>query len=117
MMLWLGPFAPSAMPEQWREMQRRYQAVGVRADDPWDEELPKHAKISAYDPLAGRLTLLNTSSSAERAAHANWRERREAYFTELFPRLDDRLLVHNTADPLQNVIAWFHRHRHGGARA
>ena len=116
-LLWLGPFAPAGMPDLWRELQQRHQAVGVRADDPWDVELPRDAKFSAYDPLAGRLTLINTSSAAERAAHANWRERRESYFAELFPRLDDRLIVHNTSDPLQSLIAWFHRHRHGGARA
>ncbi len=91
--------------------------VGVRADDPWDLELPRNAKFSAYDPLAGRLTLLNTASSAERAAHAAWRERREEYFAEMFPRRDDRMIVGNVEDPLQSLIAWFHRHRHGGARS
>lgn len=116
-LLWFGPFIPQGMPELWRELQQRYQAVGVRADDPWDLELPRNAKLSAYDPLAGRLTLLNTVSSAERAAHAAWRERREAHFLEMFPRVEDRLIVGNAEDPLQSLIAWFHRHRHGGARA
>jgi len=120
-LLWLGPFAPAEMPEAWRELQQRYQAVGVRADDAWDRELPDSAQFAAYDPLAGRLTTIDTSSSAERAAHARWRERREAHFTHLFPRLDDRLTVRNTEDPLQALVAWFHRHRqHGrerGARA
>jgi uncharacterized protein (DUF58 family) len=112
-LLWFGPFAPAGMPNLWRELQQRHQAVGVRADDPWDEELPRDAKFPAYDPISGRLTLLNTSSAAERAAHAQWRARREAYFAELFPSLDDRMIVPNTADPLDTLIAWFHRHRHG----
>lgn len=116
-LLWFGPFAPQGMPELWRELQQRYQAVGVRADDPWDVELPHNAQFPAYDPLAGRLTLLNTASSAERAAHAAWRERREKYFLEMFPRRDDQLIVRNVDDPLQSLIAWFHRHRHGGAGA
>jgi hypothetical protein len=116
-LLWFGPFTPAVPPDLWRELQQRHQAVGVRADDPWDAELPRNAKFSAYDPLAGRLTLLNTSSAAERAAHASWRERREAHFAALFPRLDDRLIVRNTDDPLQSLIAWFHRHRHRGADA
>jgi hypothetical protein len=115
-LLWFSPFAPQGMPETWRELQQRYQAIGVRADDPWDVELPRDVKLPAYDPLAGRLTLLNTASSAERAAHAVWRERREEYFQEMFPRSDDRLIVGNGHDPLQTLIAWFHRHRHGGAR-
>jgi uncharacterized protein (DUF58 family) len=116
-LLWFSPFAPQAMPEMWRELQQRYQAVGVRADDPWDLELPRNAKFSAYDPLAGRLTLLNTASSSERAAHAAWRERREEYFADMFPRSDDRMIVGNVDDPLQSLIAWFHRHRHGGRRS
>ncbi len=116
-LLWFGPFAPQPMPEQWRELQYRHQVVGVRADDPWDVELPRTARFSAYDPLAGRLTLLDTASSAERAAHAAWRDRREAHFSEMFPRSDDQLRVRNEDDPLQTLIAWFHRHRHGGARA
>lgn len=115
-LLWFGAFAPAVMPELWRELQQRYQAVGVRADDAWDVELPKGAQLSAYDPIAGRLTLLDTSSATERAAHASWRERREAYFAELFPRLDDRMIVGNAEDPLQSLIEWFHRHRTGAVR-
>ena len=116
-LLWFGPFAPNGMPDLWRDLQQRHQAVGVRADDPWDAELPRNAKLSAYDPLSGRLTLLNTSSSAERASHADWRERRDAHFTDLFPRLDDRLVVRNTEDPLESLVAWFHRHGRGRARS
>jgi hypothetical protein len=116
-LLWFSAFVPQAMPDMWRELQQRYQAVGVRADDPWDVELPSNAKLSAYDPLAGRLTLLNTASSAERSAHAAWRQRREEYFAEMFPRNDDRMIVGNIDDPLQSLIAWFHRHRHGAARS
>jgi hypothetical protein len=35
----------------------------------------------------------------------------------LFPRLDDRLKLSNTEDPLQALVAYFHRHRRGGAAA
>jgi uncharacterized protein (DUF58 family) len=116
-LLWLGPFAPAAMPEAWRELQRRYQTVGIRADDSWDAELPENAQFAAYDPLAGCLTTIDTSAPAERAAHRRWREQREAHFAHLFPRLDDRLKIRNTEDPLQALVAYFHRHRHSGAAA
>jgi uncharacterized protein (DUF58 family) len=119
-LLWLGPFAPAPLPDAWRELQQRYQIVGVRADDAWDAELPPAAEFAAYDPLSGRLTTLNTSSAAERAAHGRWRARREAYFEDLFPRLDDRLNVRNADDPLQALIGYFHCHGHrhrSGARA
>lgn len=116
-LLWFGPFVPAGVSGAWRELQQRHQAVGVRADDPWDAELPRDVKFPAYDPLAGRLTFINTASQAERAAHASWREQRETYFTDLFPRLDDRLIVDNTSDPLQSLVAWFHRHSRGHRRA
>jgi len=116
-LLWMGPFAPGPMPEAWRDLQRRYQTVGVRADDAWDFQLPDDARVAAYDPLAGRLTTLDTSSAAQRDAHAGWRERREAWFSELFPHLDDRLKVRNTEDPLHALISWFRRHRPAARRS
>ncbi len=115
--LWLGAFTPSDIPSSWRELQQRYQAIGIRADDAWDAELPHNAQFPAYDPIAGRLTTINTASSAERTAHARWRERRERYFEELFPRLNDRLTVQNTEDPLDALIAYFHRHGRGSRPA
>jgi hypothetical protein len=116
-LIWLGAFSPASMPDAWRELQQRYQTVGIRADDPWDVELPRSAQFSAYDPISGSLTTIDTSSPAERAAHAKWVERRDAHFTTLFPRLDDRLTVGNSEDPLEAVIAYFHRHRRDRATA
>jgi hypothetical protein len=105
------------MPAAWRELQQRYQTVGIRADDQWDEELPHSAEFPAYDPVSGSLTTIDTSSPAERMAHAKWRERREAHFNNLFPRLEDRLTVGNSEDPLEAVISYFHRHRRTRASA
>jgi uncharacterized protein (DUF58 family) len=116
-LLWFGPFVPSPLPEGWRELQRRYQTVGVRADDAWDRELPENAQFAAYDPIAGCLTTLNTSAPGERAAYRRWRGQREAHFAYLFPQLTDRLKVSNTEDPLQALVAYFHRHRSGGGVA
>lgn len=108
--LWFGAFAPADLPDCWRELQQRCQTVGVRAIDPWDMELPAGAQLTVYDPISGYLTNLDTSSPAERAAHARWRERHEAHFENLFPRLDDRLTLWNSEDPLTELIAYFRRH-------
>jgi hypothetical protein len=116
-LLWLGPFAPAPLPEAWRELQRRYQTVGIRADDAWDSELPENKQFAAYDPLAGRLTTIDTSAPAQRAAHRRWRGQREGHFAHLFPRLDGRLKIRNTEDPVQALVAYFHRHRRSGAAA
>jgi uncharacterized protein (DUF58 family) len=116
-LIWLGPFVPSAIPAGWRELQQRFQTVGIRADDPWDSELPENAQFAAYDPLAGRLTTIDTSAPAQRAAHRRWRGEREAHFAHLFPRLDDRLKIRNVEDPLHAIVAYFHRHRHSGRAA
>jgi uncharacterized protein (DUF58 family) len=112
-LLWLGPFLPGSMPEAWRELQRRYQTVGVRAEDTWDSELPDDVRFAAYDPLAARLTTIDTSAVATKSAHRRWRGEREAHFSHLFPRIDDRLKVRNTEDPLTAIVGYFHRHRHG----
>jgi Protein of unknown function DUF58 len=116
-LLWFGPFMPAPLPEGWRELQRRYQTVGVRADDPWDIELPADAQFAAYDPIAGCLTTIDTSSPAERSAHRRWRGEREGHLTHLFPRHEERLKILNTEDPLQALMAYFHRNRRGGAAA
>jgi uncharacterized protein (DUF58 family) len=116
-LLWFGPFVPSETPESWRGLQQRYRTVGIRADDPWDEKLPEVGNLTAYDPLAGRLTTINTSSSAEQAAHRRWREGREKWMAHLFPQVNDRMQVRNTDDPLDALAAFFHRNRYSGARA
>lgn len=106
---WLGPFLPAPLPDGWRELQQRYQAIGVRADDAWDEELPADLRFTAYDPLSGRLTTIDSASIAERAAHRRWRGEREGHFTHLFPRLADRIKIGNEEDPLSALAAYFHR--------
>ena len=116
-LLWFGAFVPAETPESWRGLQQRYRTVGVRADDPWDAQLPQMGTLTAYDPLAGRLTTVNTSAPAEQAAHRRWRESRENWIAHLFPHSTDRLLVRNADDPLDALAAFFHRNRHQAARA
>lgn len=116
-LLWLGPFAPGPEPEGWRVLRRRYQTMGFRADDPWDLELPQGRLLPVFDPLAGRITMLNPSSPGERAAHADWRARREATFTELFPNTVDRMAARTDAPVFDAMVSFFHRRiRSGGVR-
>jgi hypothetical protein len=106
---WFGPFLSAPLPAGWRELQQRYQVIGIRADDAWDDELPSNMRFAAYDPLSGRLTTIDTDSAAERAAHRRWRGEREGHFAHLFPRLADRIKVNNNEDPLNALGAYFHR--------
>jgi len=106
---WLGSFLPTELPPGWRDLQQRYQVVGVRADDAWDEALPADARFAAYDPLSGRATTIDSTSGAARAAHRRWREEREVHFAHLFPRLSDRMKIGNEEDPLNALVAHFHR--------
>jgi len=114
-MSWLGAFVPGDTPESWRALQQRYRTIGIRADDPWDLSLPRIGKLTAYDPLAGRLTTLNTSSPAEQQAHQRWRTHRDHWFAHLFPQVNDRLQVSTDGDPLDRLAAFFHRNRHSAA--
>jgi len=116
-LLWLGPFAPGPEPAGWPVLRRRYQAMGFRADDPWDVQLPAGRRLPVFDPLAGRISMLNTASADERAAHADWRARREAAFTALFPHSIDRMVARTDAPVFEAMVEFFHRRiRTGAAR-
>jgi hypothetical protein len=116
-LLWLGAFSAGDEPEGWRVLRRRYQVMGFRADDPWDHELPRGARLSAFDPIAGRLTLVNSDSPAQRSAHATWAARREAHFSALFPNPLDRLAVRTDASVFEAMVGFFRRRSRSGAIA
>lgn len=115
-LLWLGPFAGGDEPEGWRVLRRRYQAMGFRADDPWDRELPADAMFSAYDPMSGRIARINTGSMAQRRAHAEWRNARDTHFQQLFPNPADRLAVATTDSVFDEMVRFFHQRMPGAAR-
>lgn len=106
-LLWLGDFPPRPAPEGWTVMQQRYQTMGFRVDDPWERALPGEDAFAAYDPTAGRLVILD-GSAAERAAHAAWREQREAAWRDLFPDPLSRLVVGTAENRLDALVRFFH---------
>jgi uncharacterized protein (DUF58 family) len=106
-LIWLGDFPPRAMPEGWPVLQRRYQTMGFRLDDPWDRELPSREAFAAYDPTAGRLVTLD-GSAAERAAHATWVRNREETWLALFPDPLSRLVVTTEQNRLDALVRFFH---------
>jgi hypothetical protein len=103
----LSDFPPREAPEGWTVMQRRYQTMGFRVDDPWERELPRGDPFAAYDPTAGRLVTLE-GSAAERVAHAGWRERREAAWRALFPDPLSKLVVGTGENRLDALVKFFH---------
>jgi hypothetical protein len=108
-LVWAGPFAPGPEPDDWGALGRRYQTVGFRADDPWDHALPARAKLAVFDPVGGRVTHLNPSSSAHRAAHADWARRRNEHFADLFLRLHDRVILPTDQPVLPQLVSFFHQ--------
>jgi hypothetical protein len=107
-LIWLGDFAPRPAPDGWPLMQRRYQTMGFRVDDPWERELPSGHTFAAYDPVNGRLVTLE-GSAAERAAHAAWRDTRDAAYRALFPAPLSRLIVGTDENRLDALVKFFHR--------
>lgn len=105
-LIWLGDFAPRPEPDGWAVMRRRYQPMGFRVDDPWEHELPSGEVFAAYDPVGGRLVTLE-NSSAERAAHAKWREQRDEAWRNLFPDTLTRLVVGTGEDRLDALVRFF----------
>ncbi len=107
-MIWLGDFAPRPAPDGWPVFQRRYQTMGFRIDDPWERELPAGEAFAAYDPVSGRLVNIG-GTSAERAAHARWREARDTAWRSLFPDQFSRLHVGTDDNRLDALVRFFHR--------
>ena len=115
-LLWLGDFPPRPEPEGWAVLRRRYQTMAFRVDDPWERELPREGRLTAYDPDSGRLVTLE-GSGADRAAHQEWRARRDAGFEALFPDPLSRLVVSTADDRFDALVRFFHaRMRAGGRR-
>jgi hypothetical protein len=114
-LIWLSDFPPREAPDGWSVLQRRYQTMGFRVDDPWDREFPADDALTAYDPLAGRLVTLNRSA-AQRAAHADWMKRRETAFRELFPDSFSRLAVSTEQPRLEALVRFFHARMRTRAR-
>jgi hypothetical protein len=106
-LLWLGDFPPRPEPDGWTVLQRRYQTMGFRVDDPWDRALPAQETFAAYDPSAGRLVTLE-GNAAERAAHAEWALLREAAWQKLFPDRLSRLVVGTDENRLDALVRFFH---------
>jgi hypothetical protein len=113
-LLWLGDFPPRTLPDGWPVLQRRYQTMGFRVDDPWERALPAGESFAAYDPTAGRLVTLD-GNSAERAAHATWCRQREDAWTALFPDALSRLVVGTEQNRLDALVRFFHARMNAGA--
>jgi len=115
-LLWLGDFPPGDEPDGWSVLKRRYQPMGFRVDDPWERALPAEGPIAAYDPSSGRLVTLE-GGQADRAAHAEWRSRRDSAWETLFPDPLSRLVVSTADDRFDALVRFFHaRMRAGGSR-
>jgi hypothetical protein len=88
--------------------------MGFRVDDPWERELPTGRLLTTYDPVAGRLVNLNPASAAQRAAHAEWVQQRDAAFRALFPDPLSRLTVRTDEERLEALVRFFHRRMAAG---
>ncbi|MEO6005420.1 MAG: DUF58 domain-containing protein [Opitutus sp.] len=115
-LLWLSDFPPRSEPDGWAVLQRRYQTMGFRVDDPWERDLPVGEAFAAYDPTSSRLVTLE-GSTAERAAHAAWREEREATWKGLFPAPLSRLVVGTDENRLDALVRFFHARMRAGVHS
>ena len=105
MLVWLGDFSPGPEPEGWPMVREHFQVRGFRVDDPWDCGLPETA-FTAYDPVSGRLVSWD-GTPAERAAHEEWRMRREDCWRRLFPDRKARLAVGTEENRLDALGRFF----------
>ena len=119
-LIWLGDFPPfgsggAGQPDGWTVLQRRYQTMGFRVDDPWERSLPSGENFAAYDPTAKRLVTID-GSTAEREAHASWVKEREATWKSLFPDPLSRLVIGTDENRLDALVRFFHMRMKTGRR-
>ncbi len=114
-LIWLSDFPPRNAPEGWAMVQRRYQTMGFRVDDPWERDLPSGGHFAAYDPTAGELVTLE-GSTAERQAHAAWRAERDDAWRTLFPDPLSRLVCGTDENRLDQLVKLFHARMRGVGR-
>jgi len=115
-LLWLSDFPPRPIPDGWAVLQRRYQTMGFRVEDPWERELPVGEPFAAYDAISGKLVTIE-GNSAERDAHRVWREQRETLWRALFPDTMSRLVVGTDENRLDALVQFFHARMKSGARS
>ncbi len=108
-LVWLSDFPPSEAAPELSPARRRFELIGVRAEDPFERALPDIGALSVADPTTGWLLTLDTRSAATRRRHAEWRDARERHLRELFPPAESRLSVATDEDPLTALLHFFRR--------
>jgi hypothetical protein len=73
-----------------------------------------HDRPAEPHPTAGQLVTIE-NSSAERAAHAEWRTARDATWTGLFPDVLSRLVVSTDENRLDALVRFFHARMRAGS--
>jgi uncharacterized protein (DUF58 family) len=107
--VWLSDHPARPLPEGWSAFARRNTVLGLRVDDPWDRAYPENAPDQpVYDPLSGRLVALGRDH-ASRAAHARWREARDASLAAWFPDPFSRHVVGTDENRLDSLVRFFRR--------
>jgi uncharacterized protein (DUF58 family) len=107
--VWFSDFAPAEIPLGLAAAQRRFELVGVRAEDPFERALPELGALAVVDPVSGALLPFDPRSAATRRRHAEWREARDRHLRELFPGAESRLNAATDEDPLAALIGFFRR--------
>jgi uncharacterized protein (DUF58 family) len=107
--LWLSDHPARPLPDGWSAFARRHHLVALRVDDPWDRDYPESGpENTAYDPLSGQLVELHRGPS-QRAAHARWRESRDASLAAWFPDPFSRHVVRTDENRLDSLVRFFRR--------
>ena len=101
--VWLGEAPASPPPSNWAATRSQHQVIGIRVEDEWERSGPAIGNFVAYDPDAQDLVWMEDTATA-RAAHAEWRARRERLWASWWPDPSDRLVVPTGADPLDALI-------------
>ncbi len=106
-LVWLSDFPPLAAEKDLAPERRRFECIGVRAEDPFERALPDLGVLAVADPTSGELLPLDTRAAATRRRHAEWRAQRDQRLRALFPAAESRLCVGTDEDPLAALLRFF----------
>ncbi len=109
-LVWLGDFPPREDPEGWLVARQRYQTIGFRVEDEWENTMPNSRAITAYDPSTHQMVVLDPTSKAHQTGHAEWRGERDATFKKFFPSALSRMVVKPDESAIQALVRFFHGH-------
>ncbi|WP_052250383.1 DUF58 domain-containing protein [Methylacidiphilum kamchatkense] len=89
-LFWIGDFPLRPIPQQWFALSQRFEILGFRVEDPWEQALPMKESFLAFDPVTGKVVKIDPSKPETKKRQQQWRLERDKCWNSLFPNRSSR---------------------------